>query len=116
MHHQVLCCEQPHVLSLTWGEGNETPSEVTFGLNDAGEQVRLGITNRRLADADTMVNVASGWHTHLVILTNVLQAHTPVPFQTTFEHLEEEYRCRIMSPRTSCSAATPSRPTGSMSR
>ncbi len=73
-YHPVLRCEQPHVLSLTWGEGNETPSEVIFGLNDAGEQMPLGVTH------DTMVNVASGWPTHLAILTDGLQAHPPCPF------------------------------------
>lgn len=96
----MLRCEPPHVLSLTWREGNETPSEVTFGLNDAGEQVRLGVTHRRLADADPLVNVASGWHTYLAILTDGLEAHPPFPFQTPFEHREEAYRCRILSPRT----------------
>ncbi|EWH00219.1 SRPBCC family protein [Halomonas sp. BC04] len=98
-HHQVLRCEPPHLLAWTWAEGNEAPSEVTFELGEAGDQVRLVVTHRRLADDDTMVNVASGWHTHLSILEVVLQGHTPTPFWPTFERLEEEYRCRIISPR-----------------
>lgn len=99
-NHQVLRCEPPHVLAWTWGGGNEAPSEVTFELSEAGDQVRLVVTHRRLADDDTMVNVASGWHTHLTVLEGVLQGRRPAPFWPTFEHLEEEYRCRIMSPRT----------------
>lgn len=99
-HHQVLRCEPPHVLCWTWGGGNEVPSEVTFELSEVGDHVRLVVTHRRLADDDTMVNVAGGWHTHLTILADVLGGHTPAPFWPTFERLEEEYRCRIMSPRT----------------
>ena len=98
--HQVLRCEPPHVLAWTWGGGNEAPSEVIFELSEAGDQVRLVVTHRRLADDDTMVNVASGWHTHLTVLEGVLQGRRPAPFWPTFERLEEEYRCHIMSPRS----------------
>lgn len=97
--HQVLRCEPPHLLAWTWGGGNEAPSEVTFELSESGEQVRLVVTHRRLADDGTMVNVASGWHTHLGILAEVLHGQPPAPFWPTFERLEEEYRCCIMSPR-----------------
>ncbi|UYG04546.1 SRPBCC family protein [Halomonas sp. LR3S48] len=97
--HQVLRCEPPHLLTWTWGGGNEAPSEVTFELSEAGDQVRLVVTHRRLADDDTRVTVASGWHTHLTILEDVLQGHRPATFWPTFERLEEEYRCRITSPR-----------------
>lgn len=98
-HHQVLRCEPPHVLAWTWGGGNEAPSTVTFKLSEAGDQVRLVVTHRRLADDDTLVNVASGWHTHLTVLEGVLHDRSPAPFWPTFERLEEEYRCHIISPR-----------------
>ncbi|MCC5883890.1 MAG: SRPBCC family protein [Halomonas sp.] len=97
--HQVLRCEPPHLLAWTWGGGGEAPSEVTFELSEAGDQVRLIVTHRRLADDDTMVNVAGGWHTHLTVLESVLHGRSPTPFWPTFERHEEEYRCRIMSPR-----------------
>ncbi len=84
----------------SWGGGNEAPSEVTFELSEAGDQVRLVVTHRRLADDDTRINVASGWHTHLAILEDVLAARPPTAFWPTFERMEEEYRWRIMSPRT----------------
>lgn len=98
--HQVLRCEPPHVIAWTWGGGKEAPSEVTFELSEVGDQVRLVVTHRRLADDGTMVNVASGWHTHLSVLEGVLQGHSPAPFWPTFERLEEDYRCRIISPRS----------------
>ncbi|WP_104202893.1 SRPBCC family protein [Billgrantia saliphila] len=98
-YHKVLRYEPPHVLTWTWGGGDEAPSEVTFELSEAGDQVRLVVTHRRLADDDTRITVASGWHTHLTILEDVLQSYRPAPFWPTFERLEEEYRCRIMSPR-----------------
>ncbi|MGQ4878601.1 SRPBCC family protein [Billgrantia sp. LNSP4103-1] len=98
--HRVLRCEPPHLLAWTWGGGSEAPSEVSFELSEEGDQVRLVVTHRRLIDDDTRVTVASGWHTHLTILANVLQGRRPVPFWPTFECLEEEYRWRIMSPHT----------------
>ncbi|QOR37702.1 SRPBCC family protein [Billgrantia diversa] len=98
-HHQVLRYEPPHLLAWTWGGGHEAPSEVTFELSEAGDQVRLVVTHRRLADDDTRVTVASGWHTHLTIFVDVLQGHRPAPFWPTFEYLEAKYRCRITSPR-----------------
>lgn len=94
-HHEVLRCEPPHVLAWTWGGGNEAPSEVTFELNEEGSQVRLIVTHRRLTDDDTRVNVASGWHTHLNVLEDVLDGGRPAPFWPTFVCLEEEYRQRI---------------------
>ncbi|MCE8004062.1 SRPBCC family protein [Billgrantia ethanolica] len=105
--HQVRRCEPPHLLAWTWGGGNEAPSEVTFELSEAGEQVRLVVTHRRLADDGTMVNVASGWHTHLGILAEVLHGQPPAPFWPTFERLEEEYRQRITSSSNGVEGAVP---------
>ena len=31
-HHEVIRCDPPRLLSLTWGGGADGPSEVTFEL------------------------------------------------------------------------------------
>lgn len=94
-HHQVIRCEPPHVLAITWGGGGEEPSEVTFELAAEGDKVRLALTHRRLADAKTMINVAGGWHTHLSILEHTLAGRTPPSFWTLFDGIEEDYAGRI---------------------
>ncbi|PXX98700.1 ATPase [Halomonas sp. LBP4] len=96
-HHEVLRYEPPHRLMLSWGGGEEPPSEVTFELSEEGDRVRLTLTHRRLGDIDTLVDVAGGWHTHLAILAEVLVGRTPPPFWPLFERMEEEYRWRITS-------------------
>ncbi|EPC01022.1 hypothetical protein L861_10645 [Litchfieldella anticariensis FP35 = DSM 16096] len=93
--HEIRRFEPPHVLVMTWGGGNEEPSEVTFELSEEGDQVRLVLTHRRLGDIDTLVDVAGGWHTHLAILLEVLEGRTPPPFWPVFERMEEDYRWRI---------------------
>ncbi|HSK38390.1 MAG TPA: SRPBCC family protein [Arenibaculum sp.] len=93
--HRVIRCEPPHVLAITWGGGGEGPSEVTFELAAEGDEVRLVLTHRRLADARTMVDVAGGWHTHLAILEDTLAGRTPPSFWTLFGGIEEDYAGRI---------------------
>ncbi|MFC3286166.1 SRPBCC family protein [Litchfieldella rifensis] len=98
--HEILRYEPPHLLALSWGGGNEAPSEVTFELSKEGDLVRLVLTHRRLGDIDTLVDVAGGWHTHLAILVEVLEGRTPPPFWPLFERMEEDYRWHITSRRT----------------
>ncbi|MDI5935721.1 SRPBCC domain-containing protein [Halomonas kalidii] len=98
--HEIRRFEPPHVLVMTWGDGREGPSEVTFELSEEGNRVRLVLTHRRLGDVDTLVDVAGGWHTHLAILVEVLEGRTPPPFWPLFERMEEEYRWHITSRRT----------------
>ena len=90
----VTCCNPPHKLSYTWGEGPQA-SEVSFELMPQAGQVLLVLTHRKLAGADPMASVASGWHTHLAILGAKLAARIPPPFWATHTELEAEYRAGL---------------------
>jgi uncharacterized protein YndB with AHSA1/START domain len=94
---RVTRCDPPRLLSYTWG-GDPDPSEVTFELTLQGKDVLLVITHRRLGDRGRMVSVASGWHTHLGILTDLLNGAKPSPFWATKIRMEEEYGKRFGSP------------------
>lgn len=85
----VTRCEPPCVLSFTWGEGSDA-SEVTFELTPRGHDVLLVVTHRRL-DPRQMIAVASGWHTHLDMLTDTLLARRPRPFWSTKARMETDY-------------------------
>lgn len=88
---KVIRCEPPTYLSFTWEEGNGTASEVSFELQAAGDDTLLTLTHSRLADHGAMVSVASGWHTHLSVLINVLNGVETADFWAKLEHLEAEY-------------------------
>jgi uncharacterized protein YndB with AHSA1/START domain len=87
---QVTRVDPPRLLSYTWGGD----SEVTYELAPEGERVRLILTHRRLDDAD-MVSVASGWHTHLAILSDRLASRDPQPFWSEHSRFEEVYSRRL---------------------
>jgi len=69
---------------------------VTFELTPKGKDVLLVVTHRRLKRG-TMVSVASGWHTHLGILGDVLNGGKPRAFWATKLRMEEEYGKRFES-------------------
>jgi uncharacterized protein YndB with AHSA1/START domain len=92
---RITRCEPPRLLSYTWGEASGGKSEVTFELSPQGEDVLLALTHRRLPDRTTMVNVGSGWHTHLGILVDHLSGREPQPFWSTYTRLEAEYEQRL---------------------
>jgi uncharacterized protein YndB with AHSA1/START domain len=87
---RIIRCDPPRLLSYTWGAGPDA-SEVTFELTPVGKNVLLVITHRRLGDPGTIASVASGWHTHLGILTDLFNEGEPRPFWATKVRMEEEY-------------------------
>jgi uncharacterized protein YndB with AHSA1/START domain len=91
MRGTITACEPSRLLSFTFGE----TGEVTFDLTPKGKDVLLVLTHRRLTNRDMMVSVASGWHSHLAILTDVLSGDEPRPFWTTVTKMEAEYEKRI---------------------
>jgi len=93
---RVTRCDPPRLLSYTWGDEPDA-SEVTFELTPQGKTVLLVITHRRLGDRGTMVSVATGWHTHLGILIDLLSGEEPRPFWATKIRMEEEYGKRFGS-------------------
>jgi uncharacterized protein YndB with AHSA1/START domain len=93
---RVTRCDPPRLLSYTWGIEPDA-SEVTFELTPQGKSVLFVITHRRLGDRGTMVSVASGWHTHLGLLKDLLTGGKPRPFWATKIRMEEEYGKRFGS-------------------
>ncbi len=88
----ITQCDPPRLLAYTWGGDT---SEVKFELTPSGDKVLLVITHTRLRDVDEMGLVASGWHTHLGILTDQLHDQTPRPFWATFLEVEQQYKQRL---------------------
>lgn len=92
---RITRCEPPRLLAMTWEDGPQPASEVTFELAPRGDKVLLALTHRRLGDRAMMVSVAGGWHTHLAILADNLNGVTPRPFWSTHERAAAEYERRI---------------------
>jgi uncharacterized protein YndB with AHSA1/START domain len=86
--------EPPRLLAYTFG-ATSPQSEVTFELEPRGKEVLLVVTHRRIADRKTMLNVASGWDTHVGILADRLNGVEPRPFWTTHARLKREYEARL---------------------
>lgn len=92
MDGKVLRCEPPRLLAYTFSDD----SDVTFELTPQGSQVLLVLTHRsRGTDLPFFSGFASGWHTHLSILSALL-AGTPQPlFWATHSRLKAEYQRRL---------------------
>jgi uncharacterized protein YndB with AHSA1/START domain len=82
----------PTLLSFTWPEATGEPSEVTFELAASGSDTLLRVTHTRLANPNSMVMVASGWHAHLGVLIDQLNGDEVSEFWSKFTHLKEEYQ------------------------
>lgn len=93
--HTVRLYEPPSRLCITWDEGEDWHSEVTFELSAlTADQVRLCITHRRLRQADR-VDVASGWHAHLALLSALLTGTAAPDFMALHRELERAYQQRL---------------------
>jgi len=77
------------------GNNERNASEVTFELKKCGKSVLLVVTHRRLGDPEKTVSVASGWHTHLGILTDHLSGFELRPFWAAKARMQEEYGKRL---------------------
>ena len=91
---KITRLEPPRLLSYTF-EAAGPESEVTFELEPRGKDVLLVITHRRIKDRKTMINVASGWDTHVGILGDRLNGVEPRPFWSTHAKLVGEYEARL---------------------
>lgn len=89
---KVIRFEPPYVLSYTWPDGENEHSEVTFELAAVGSDTKLVITHARLASTNSMVSVATGWHTHLAALIAHLEGRQAKDFWADHTRLEPAYR------------------------
>jgi uncharacterized protein YndB with AHSA1/START domain len=90
-HGYVTRCEPPRLLSYTWWENEGDKSEITFEMFPEGDEVKLVITHRRLANRKDMLSVCGGWHAHMNILEDRLRGVELRPFWATVADLEKEY-------------------------
>lgn len=96
---KVTAFEPPRLLAFTWHDDQDSPSEVIFELEEAGEATRLILTHRRLTDRPAeLANVGAGWHTHLGILVERLAGRIPEPFFAEFDATEQKY-ARLVTQR-----------------
>ena len=90
----VTAWEPPTLLAHTWKyEGHE--SEVRYELEAIGDEVRLTLTHRRMANAEELAGACGGWHVHLAILAAILGGTEPPRFWATHIEIEERYREQI---------------------
>lgn len=95
---RVTKWDPPRLLSYTWGEESGEDSEVIFELTPKGDKVHLVLTHRRLGDDPViLISVASGWHTHLDILSDKLNGKEPQGFWNVHNRREKEYKELISS-------------------
>lgn len=92
----ILRYEPPHLLSMTWPQGEGEPSEVTFELAASGTDTLLTITHSRLAHRDAMISVSGGWHSHLAALIDVLNGRKVDGFWKKLAEVEAQYRQTIV--------------------
>lgn len=90
----VTRCEPPYLIAHTWEFGEES-SEVCYELFEQGDKILLVLTHRRLETSETVLDVSSGWHTHLNILVDVLGNQPLRPFYRMQTQYESEYRDRL---------------------
>jgi uncharacterized protein YndB with AHSA1/START domain len=91
---KVLRCEPLRLLSYTW-ELEDERSEVTYELSEQCDKVLLVLTHRRLTTDDMVLSVATGWHTHLGLLEDILNGAGLRPFYKTQSELEAIYEQRL---------------------
>ncbi len=87
---EVTRCEPPRLIAHTWADDGHH-SEVCYELSEAGDRVRLVITHSRIKDAKMMAGACGGWHTHMDILSDVLEGRPARAFWLSHETLESKY-------------------------
>ncbi len=88
---QIIEMEPLRKLSFSWpGVG-----EVTFDLEQQGDEVLLTVTHRQVADRAMALMVGAGWHMHLDILQALCDGTRPGSFWSGWKRLKAEYEQRL---------------------
>lgn len=91
MQSRITQLDPPHELSFTW----EGSGDVSFLLEQRGNEVLLTVIHRRLPDRETLLKVAGGWHMHLDVLIARATGKEPTPFWDGWSRLKQEYDRRM---------------------
>lgn len=87
----VIEFQPPKLLTYTWPEDDDI-SEVSFELSPHGKETKLVLTHRRIGSLQLVAGFASGWHSHLDALAQVLAGRKPTAFWANVQRLEDGYK------------------------
>lgn len=73
MKGRVLAFEPPHLLAITWGDGDDHVSEVRFEFAAQGDETLLKLTHTRIDSRENALNFAGGWTAHIQTLADLLE-------------------------------------------
>lgn len=88
---EVLIYEPPHTLSFLWPEDAGATSQVTITLRETDQGVELHLVHIRLTNPDSHKSISAGWHTHLDLLSDVLEGRERRDFWLLYQPLETHY-------------------------
>ena len=91
MESRITELDPPHRLGFEFGQSGD----VTFELEQQGDEVLLTLTHRRLPGREIMLKVAAGWHAHLDVLGAKVEGEVPAAFWDNWSRLRDEYVRRI---------------------
>jgi uncharacterized protein YndB with AHSA1/START domain len=91
MGSRITELDPPRKLAIAWSNSGD----VSFELEQQGDEVMLTLIHRRLPNRDTLLKVAAGWHAHLDIMVARTTGGEPKPFWDTWRGLHDEYARRI---------------------
>lgn len=91
MEVRITELDPPRKLGITWG----STGGVIFELTPAGDKVLLTLIHRRIADRETLLNIAGGWHMHLDVLVARANGDEPEPFWDGWSRRKAEYERRL---------------------
>ena len=91
MQSRITELDPPRKLAFTW----EGSGDVSFELNEQGDQVLLTVIHRRLPSRDTLLKHAAGWHMHLDVLVARANGQEPEPFWDGWSRLQQDYDQRL---------------------
>lgn len=92
MQSQVVSADPPRQLVIAW---NNT-GDVTFELQQQGDQVLLTLTHARFPTRSSLINHSAGWHAHLDVLEEIASGREPAQsFWDRWKALQDEYERRV---------------------
>ena len=94
IHGIVTRCEPPHVLAFNWS-ADMSGSESIFELSQEGADTKLVITQRRMKSAGQMLSMTAGWHTHVGILSDLINEVPPRLLWSEHARLVKVYESRF---------------------
>lgn len=95
MTGRILAFDPPHLLAITWGDGDEPVSEVRFEFTARGDETRLVLVHSKLESAKELRDIAGGWTAHLMTLDEVLEGKPANRFWADVAAAHEAYEKQL---------------------